>query len=148
MRSTSCVAALLVGAVAGLAAQRAHQIELGGYGSIIRYDHLMGLDPRIGAGARLGYAFTDLLQLDIEFGLAQPHIRSQFGFTTVRWGGASLVLNVAPSRRNRPYLLGGYTRIDYGSAASTPYDFADHAVHGAVGDSPWAGGWGMPITTG
>jgi OOP family OmpA-OmpF porin len=134
MRSTRLVAALLVGAVAGLAAQRAHQLELGGYGSITRYDHLMGLDPRIGAGARLGYAFTDLLQLEIEFGLAQPHTRNLFGFTTVRWGGASLVLTVAPGRRNRPYLLGGYTRVDYGSAANAPYDFADHAVHGAIGD--------------
>ena len=134
MRSTTLVAALLVGAVAGLAAQRAHQIELGGYGSFTRYDHLMALDPRIGAGARIGYAFTDLLELEAEFGLAQPHTRNQFGFTSVRWGAASLVLTVAPGRRNRPYLLGGYTRIDYGSAASAPYDFADHAVHGAIGD--------------
>jgi OOP family OmpA-OmpF porin len=133
MRSIPLVAALLVGAVAGLAAQRAHQLELGGYGSITRYDHLMRLDPRIGAGARLGYAFTNLLQLEVEFGLAQPHTRNQFGFTTVRWGGASLILNVA-GRRNRPYLLGGYTRIDYGSGANAPYDFGDHAVHGAIGD--------------
>ncbi|MGH7428127.1 MAG: OmpA family protein [Candidatus Methylomirabilaceae bacterium] len=94
----------------------------------------MALDPRIGAGARIGYAFTDRLELEVEFGLAQPHTRNQFGFTTVRWGGASLVLNIAPGRRNRPYLLGGYSRIDYGSAASAPYDFADHALHGAIGD--------------
>jgi len=134
MRSTPFVAALLVGAVAGLAAQRAHQLELGGYGSFTRYDHLMRLDPRIGAGARVGYSFTNLLQLEVEFGLAQPHQQSLFGFTTVRWGSASLVLNVSAGRRNRPYLLGGYTRIDYGSSATVPYDFADHAVHGAIGD--------------
>ncbi len=134
MRSTPFVAALLVGAVAGLVAQRAHQLELGGYGSITRYDHLMGLDPRIGTGARLGYALTDVLQLEVEFGLAQPQTRNLFGFTTVRSGSASLVLNAAPGRRNRPYVLGGYTRIDYGSTASAPYSFADHAVHGAIGD--------------
>ena len=134
MRSTSFVVALLVGAVAGLAAQRAHQLELGGYGSFTRYDHLMRLDPRIGAGARVGYAFTNLLQLEVEFGLAQPHQQNLFGFTTVRWGSASLVLNLSAGQRNRPYLLGGYTRIDYGSSATVPYDFADHAVHGAIGD--------------
>jgi OOP family OmpA-OmpF porin len=134
MRSATLVAALLVGASTCLAAQRAHQVELGGFGSFTRYDHLMGLDPRIGAGARIGYAFTDILELEAEFGLAQPHPQNQFGFTTVRWGAASLVLTVAPGRRNRPYLLGGYTRIDYGSAGSAPYDFADHAVHGAIGD--------------
>ncbi len=116
-----------------LAAQRAHQLEIGGYGSVIRYDHLMSLRWRVGAGARLGYFLSNGLALEIEGGLAQPRTQTPLVFTTARWASASVVLNVRAGR-NAPYLLGGYTRIVYGGANDAPYNFGDHAIHGAIGD--------------
>lgn len=132
MRSIPLFVALSACATS-LAAQRAHQLELGGYGSVTRYDHLMGLKWRVGAGARLGYYLTGGLGLEIEGGFAQPRTQTPLVFTTTRWASASVVLNVRAGR-NTPYLLGGYTRIDYGGANDAPFNFGDHAVHGAVGD--------------
>lgn len=135
MRSIPVFAALAASAVsaAPLTAQRAHQLELGGYGSFTRYDHLMNLKSRIGAGARLGYFISSGLGLELEGGIAQPRTQNPLVFTTVRWIAASVVLNVHAGR-NVPYVLGGYTRIAYGGANDAPYDFSDHALHGAVGD--------------
>jgi len=116
-----------------LTAQRAHQLELGGYAGGTRYDQLMNLRWRTGAGVRLGYFFTGGLGVELEGNFAQPRTQTPLVFTTVRWASASVVLNVRAGR-NVPYLLGGYTRIQYGGANDAPYDFGDHAIHGAVGD--------------
>lgn len=132
MRSPALFVAVAVCA-SPLAAQRVHQIELGGFGSVTRYDHLMGLKWRVGAGARLGYFLTSGLGLELEGAFAQPRTQTPLVFTTTRWLGASVVLNVHAGR-NTPYLLGGYTRIQYGGANDAPYNFGDHALHGAVGD--------------
>jgi OOP family OmpA-OmpF porin len=132
VRSSSLVGALMVCATATGAAQRARSLEFGGSVSVTRYDKLMGLGRRVGAGAHVGFFFTRRLSAELEGGFAQPRTQVPLVFTTVRWASASLVLNVGAGARNLPYVLGGYTRIDYGGNA--PYDFADHAVHGAVGD--------------
>lgn len=132
MRPSRLVGALMVCAAATGSAQRARSLEFGGSVSVTRYDALMGLGRRVGAGAHVGYFFTRRLSAELEGGFAQPRTQVPLVFTTVRWGSASLVLNVGAGARNLPYVLGGYTRIDYGGSA--PYDFADHAVHGAVGD--------------
>lgn len=132
MRSSRLVGALMVCAAANGAAQRARSFEFGGSVSVTRYDKLMGLGRRVGAGAHVGYFFTRHLSAELEGGFAQPRTQVPLVFTTVRWASASLVLTVGAGARNLPYVLGGYTRIDYGGNA--PYDFADHAVHGAVGD--------------
>jgi outer membrane protein OmpA-like peptidoglycan-associated protein len=113
-------------------AQRAHHFEFGGSGTVTHYDRLMHLATRPGAGAHVGYFLTEALSLEIDGGVTQPPTGIPLVFTTVRWVGASLALNAAVGSHNAPYLLGGYTRIDYG--ADPPYDFGDHAVHGAVGD--------------
>lgn len=124
--------ALVVCATASAAAQRARGFEFGASASATRYDELMGLGRRVGVGAHLGCFLSSHLSVELEGGLAQPHTQVPLVFTTVRWGSASLVLNVGSGARHLPFALGGYTRIGYG--ASPPYDFADHAVHGAVGD--------------
>ncbi|MGH7538645.1 MAG: OmpA family protein [Gemmatimonadales bacterium] len=134
MRSSRLCGVLMLGVVFELTAQRAHQFEFGGHGSVTRYDYLMGLDDRIGAGVRVGYLVTRLVGLEIEGGFAQPRTVNALAFTTVRWASASLTLNVGAGRRNLPYLLGGYTRIDYGADTDAPYDFGDHALHGAIGE--------------
>jgi hypothetical protein len=116
-----------------LAAQRAHQIELGGYASSTRFDRLMRLQWRVGAGLRLGYFITNSLGLELEGSLSQPRTQSPLAFTSVRWLSTSVVLNVRAGA-NTPYLLAGYTRIQYGGSNDAPYDFGDHAINGAVGD--------------
>jgi hypothetical protein len=126
------LAALAIGVSGGAVAQRAHHFEFGGSGTIARYDRLLGLATRPGAGVHAGYFLTDAVSLEVDGGLTQPATRIPLVFTTVRWVGASLALSVAVGSRNVPYLLGGYTRIVYGS--DPPYDFGDHAIHGAVGD--------------
>lgn len=126
------VSALMVSATASVGAQRARGIEFGASASATRYDELMGLGRRVGVGAHFGYFLSSHLSVELEGGLAQPHTQVPLVFTTVQWGGASLVLNVGSGARHLPFVLGGYTRISYGATA--PYDFADHAVHGAIGD--------------
>jgi len=132
MRANSLFLVLL-GWAGPLMAQRAHQLELGGYASSTRFDRLMHLHWRIGAGLRLGYLVTNVLGFEMEGSLAQPRTQTPLVFTTVRWISASAVLNVGAGRHH-PYLLGGYTRIQYGGTNDAPYDLGDHAIHGAVGD--------------
>lgn len=110
-----------------------YQLELGGYAAGTRYDHLMNLHWRVGAGARLGFFLTGGLGVELEGSLAQPRTQSPLVFTTVRWISASVLGNVRAGR-HVPYLLGGYTRIQYGGSNYAPYDFGDHAIHGAMGD--------------
>ena len=70
--------------------------------------------------------------LEVGAGFSQPQTVIPFEFTTVRWASASLVLNVPIGARQLPYILGGYTRIQYGS--DPPFNYGDHALHGAIGD--------------
>lgn len=127
--------AAVLAALAGgtpLAGQRAHQVEVGGSVSGTRYDHLMGLPDHIGVLAHVGYFLTRGIALEAAAGFSQPQTAIPFEWTTVRWAGASVVLNFPIGSRQLPYLLAGYTRIQYGS--DPPYDYGDHALHAAVGD--------------
>lgn len=121
-----------VGVAVSLPAQRAHQVELGASVTGTRYDHLMGLPDHVGVLGHLGYFLSRGVALEADGGFSQPQTSIPFGFTTVRWASASLVLNFPLGTRQLPYLLGGYTRIDYGS--DPPYDYGDHALHAAIGD--------------
>src|SRR5207247_8519095 len=47
-------------------------------------------------------------------------------------GSASLVVNLLSGVRNVFYVLGGYSRLDFGNTA--PYKFTDNAMHAAAGD--------------
>jgi outer membrane protein OmpA-like peptidoglycan-associated protein len=131
-RRAATVVVAVLGMVSNLAGQRAHQLELGGSVSVTRYDHLMDLPNHIGILAHAGYFLSDRIGLEAAGGFSQPQTPIPFQFTTVRWASASFVLNFPLGVRNLPYLLGGYTRIDYGS--DVPYNFADHALHAALGD--------------
>ncbi|HKC46904.1 MAG TPA: outer membrane beta-barrel protein, partial [Gemmatimonadales bacterium] len=123
---------VLSGLAGPLAAQRAHHFELGGSVAATRYDHLMGLPDHVGVLVHVGYFLTPVFALEAAGGFSQPHTAIPFEFTTVSWAGASVVLNFPLGSRQLPYLMGGYTRIRYGG--DPPYDYGDHAVHGAIGD--------------
>lgn len=131
-RRTAAGLLVVAGWATPLLGQRAHQVELGGSVSATRYDHLMGLPDHVGVMGHLAYYLSRGVAIEAGAGFSQPQTSIPFEFTTVRWASASLVLNVPLGSRQLPYLLGGYTRIQYGSDA--PYNYGDHAVHGAVGD--------------
>jgi hypothetical protein len=131
-RDVALAAAMLVGVVMTLRGQRAHQVELGASVSATRHDHLMGLPDHVGIVGHVGYFLSRSLAIEAAGGFSQPQTSIPFEFTTVRWASASVVLNIPAGSRNLPYLLGGYTRIQYGS--HLPSDYGDHAVHAGIGD--------------
>src|SRR2546427_925054 len=117
----------------GLAAQRAHQYEIGAFGSYTRYDPALGLAKKVGGGARFGYFVADAGGLEGEV-LFQPSSPVPGTSPTLEpiIGSASLVVNLLSGVRNVFYVLGGYSRLDFGNTA--PYKFTDNAAHAGVGD--------------
>src|SRR5947207_9864280 len=122
--------------VTSLGAQRAHQFELGAFGSFTRYDQVFNLDDQIGGGGRLGYFFTNVVSAELDAGYQSPNPKTGTGSPTLAHGSASLVLNFGTAR-NLFYILGGYSRLDFEKAG--PYRLTDDAVHGALGDRIFLG---------
>ena len=136
MRTLTILGMALTCSVGRLGAQRAHQFELGAFGSYTRYDRAFGLEDRAGGGARLGYFFTDIVAAELDVGYQALSPRTGSASPSLALGGASLVLNFG-SARQLFYILGGYSRLDFETA--TPYRFTDNAVHGAIGDRLFLG---------
>jgi outer membrane protein OmpA-like peptidoglycan-associated protein len=138
MRAPMILVALAIAAVPTppLAAQRVHQVEIGAFGSFTRYDRAFNLDNQIGFGGRLGYFFGETVGIEVDAGYQTPSAKTGGASATLALGGASLVLNFG-SERNLFYILGGYSRLDFGKAA--PYRFTDNGVHGALGDRIFLG---------
>ena len=113
------------------AAQRAHQLEIGTFGSFTRYDRAFALENQLGGGGRLGYFLGDRVSIEVEGGYQSPGPTSGGPAATLTLGGASLVFNFGGAR-NLFYVLGGYSQVTYGKTA--PYDFGESAAHGAIGD--------------
>src|SRR5256886_2238398 len=133
MRKLVVLAAALTLTAPGLAAQRAHQYEMGAFGSSTRYDRAFGLAKKVGGGARFGSFVADAEGLEGEV-LFQPSSPVPGTSSTLEpiIGSASLVVNLLSGVRNVFYVLGGYSRLDFGNTA--PYKFTDNAAHAAVGD--------------
>ena len=128
-RLATCCAVLILGA-ATLPAQRAHQFEIGAFGSYVRYDRAYELDRQIGVGGRFGYFFGRVVGIEVDLG-RQGGTHSSGADADLLHGSASLVLNFG-GERNIFYLLGGYSRLDFEPQA--PFRFTDNGVHGALGD--------------
>jgi len=127
---------LAIAAAPTLGAQRAHQFEIGAFGSFTRYDRAFNLDNQIAFGGRLGYFFGKTAGLEVDVGHQSPSAKIGSATSTLTLGAASLVLNFG-AERNIFYILGGYSRLDFEKAA--PYRFTDNAVHGAIGDRIFLG---------
>lgn len=119
---------------AGLArpalAQRAGQVELGVLGSYTRFDRQLNLENQFGGGARLGYFLSDHLSVELDGSFVEPQVPGAAPSRLLQSAG-SLVLNLGGDR-HLFYLLAGYSRLDFTRTA--PHEFADNAVHGAIGD--------------
>ena len=138
MRARMTLVLLAIAAVPTLplAAQRAHQFEVGAFGSFTRYDRAFNLDNQMGGGGRLGYFFGQTVGIEVDAGYQSPSAKTGSATSTLALGSASLVLNFG-SERNIFYILGGYSRLDFEKAP--PYRFTDNAVHGALGDRIFLG---------
>src|SRR5437899_1776745 len=64
--------------------------------------------------------------------LFQPEYAVARGTMEPLIGSASLVLNLLGGERHLLYVLGGYSRLDFGS--TPPYKFTDSGIHGALGE--------------
>ena len=139
MRTLVTLGVALTWGTSSLCAQRAHQFELGAFGTYARYDRAFALDNQFGGGGRLGYFFTDVVSAELEASYQSPNPTIGNASPTLSSGSASLVLNFGGAR-NLFYLLGGYSRLDFEKNA--PYRFTDNAVHGGIGDRLFLGNWG------
>ena len=139
MRTLVTLGVALAWGTSSLYAQRAHQFELGAFGTYTRYDRTFALDNQFGGGGRLGYFFTDVVSAELEGSYQSPNPTIGNTSPTLASGSASLVLNFGGAR-NLFYLLGGYSRLDFEKNA--PYRFTDNAVHGGIGDRVFLGNWG------
>jgi len=110
----------------------AEQIELGVFGSFTRYDRSFELKNQFGGGLRLGYFLSDRINLEFEGGYQMP-VQKAPGIedATFALGSVSLGYNFPVGGRNTWYLLGGFTRQQWGDFP--PYEFSDNGVHGAIG---------------
>src|ERR1700674_2436014 len=133
MRAVVIVALATLGGTVSLQAQHGHAYEFGVFGSYTRYDAAFNLPNRVGGGVRLGYLFSDIVQAEAEV-LFPSEYTVGVARTTMDplIASASLVFNLLHGQRNILYVLGGYSRLDFGT--SVPYRFTDNAAHGAIGD--------------
>src|SRR5206468_1004225 len=113
-----------------LDAQYARRYEVGLFGAFTKYDKAFGLADKPGGGVRFAYALTPMVDLEVEALFQSPqdvgtaHIEPLIG-------SGSLVVNALNASRMSVYVLGGYSRLDFG--ATSPYRFTDGGVHGGAG---------------
>jgi outer membrane protein OmpA-like peptidoglycan-associated protein len=111
---------------------RARQFEFGAFGAYTRYDDAFNLNAVFGGGARFGYFVTSHLSLEVDVLFqSQQDIAGTSGRFEPLIGGPSVVFNLPVAGVSTLYLLGGYSRLDFGT--TNPYRFTDGGVHGAAG---------------
>ncbi|MGH7530681.1 MAG: OmpA family protein [Gemmatimonadales bacterium] len=114
-----------------LAAQFARRYEVGLFGAFTRYDEAFGLSDRIGGGVRFAYAFGPMFSVEAHVLFQPPHTIAPFTEIEPVIGGGSLVFNALNADRLSVYVLGGYSRLDFGG--TNPYRFTDGAAHAGAG---------------
>jgi len=130
MRKIAAAVAVLVLGSTTLSAQYSRRYEVGLFGGFTKYDDAFQLGNKSGGGVRFAYSFTPLIAVEVEGLFQSPQDVSSVHVEPLI-GSASLVFNALNKSRMSAYLLGGYTRLDFGNTA--PYDFTDGGFHGAAG---------------
>ena len=130
MRTLAAI--LLVTAITGsrLEAQYDRRYEVGLFGAFTKYDNTFGLSNKLGGGVRFAYAVTPMIGLEVEALFQSPQDVGTAHLEPLI-GGGSLVVNTLNASRMTVYLLGGYSRLDFGG--TNPYRFTDGGVHGGAG---------------
>ena len=113
------------------AAQRAQNIEFGGFGSWWRFDRAYLITNSFGGGARIGYNLSDRVALELTGDFIQTTNLASTQNIDVSTASAGLVLNFPVGDRLTLLASGGYSRMIFGHTA--PYNFTQHLVNGGLG---------------
>ena len=130
MRKLAPILVVMTLTATRLHAQYARRYEVGVFGAYTRYDKAFGLADKPGGGVRFAYALTPMIDLEVEALFQSPqdvgtaHIEPLIG-------SGSLVVNALNASRMSVYVLGGYSRLDFGG--TNPYRFTDGGFHGGAG---------------
>src|SRR5947208_16269868 len=89
------------------AAQRSQSIEFGGFGSYWRFDHLYFLKNSLGGGARIAYAWSDRLSIEVSGDFTKTVDTAAAQNVSVSTVSGNLVLNFPMSDRATLYATGG-----------------------------------------
>lgn len=114
-----------------LSAQFERRYEVGLFGAFTKYDKAFSLADKLGGGVRFAYALGPAVSLEVEALFQSPHTVGPSTQIEPMIGGGSLVVNALNASRMSVYLLGGYSRLDFGG--TNPYRFTDGGVHGGAG---------------
>ena len=124
--------ALACSVISPVAAQNQRRYEVGLFGSYTKYDNAFtGLGNEPGGGARFAYALNSKVSLEVEALFQQPVTGLTSGELSPIIGAASVIAYPFNKDRMSLYVLGGYSRLDFGNAA--PYDFTDGGFHAGAG---------------
>ena len=123
---------LLILAVNGtaLAAQYQRRYEVGLFGAFTKYDKAFNLANKVGGGVRFAYAMTHMVSLEVDALFQSPQDVGTAHIEPII-GSGSLVINTLNASRMSIYVLGGYSRLDFGS--TSPYRFTDGGFHAGAG---------------
>ncbi len=113
------------------AAQRSQSIEFGGFGSYWRFDHLYFLKNSFGGGARIAYAWSDRLSIEVTGDFTKTVDTASAQNVAVSAVGGNVVFNFPMGDRATLYATGGFTRLVFGP--DPPYDFTDNMINGGLG---------------
>src|SRR6266849_8796998 len=114
-----------------LQAQYDRRYEVGLFGAFTKYDKTFALADKIGGGVRFSYAVTPMIGLEVEALFQSPQTTGASTQIEPMIGAGSLVINTLNASRMTIYVLGGYSRLDFGG--TSPYRFTDGGVHGGAG---------------
>ena len=112
-------------------AQRAQNIEFGGFGSWWRFDRSFLIKNTFGGGARIGYNLSDRVGIEVTGDYIKTTNLAATQDITVQTVSGGLVLNFPVGDQSSILASGGYARMTFGKAA--PYDFTQHLVYGGLG---------------
>src|SRR6266853_3840374 len=113
------------------AAQRSQSIEFGGFGSYWRFDHLYFLKNSLGGGARIAYAWSDRLSIEVAGAFTKTVDTATAQNVSVSTVSANLVLNFPMGDKATLFATGGISRLVFGP--DPPYNFTDNMINGGVG---------------
>src|SRR5467141_4599050 len=114
-----------------LTAQYERRYEVGLFGAFTKYDKAFNLADKIGGGVRFAYGLTPMIGLEVDALFQSPQNVAPSVQIEPLIGSASLIVNALNAPRMSVYVLGGYSRLDFG--ATSPYRFTDGGFHGGVG---------------
>src|SRR6267143_621946 len=113
------------------AAQRSQSIEFSGFGSYWRFDHLYFLKNSLGGGARIAYAWSDRLSIEVSGDFTKTVDTAAVQNVSVSTVSGNLVLNFPMGDKATLFATGGVSRLVFGTQA--PYKFTDNMLNGGLG---------------